>query len=369
MKVDFFSFDYVPVELKEIWRQNFSKVINSGKFIGGDFVTNFEEKFSSLLGVKYGIGVSNGYDGLEVALRALGISKGDFVAVPAHTFIATWNAILSVGAVPVGIDIDSEGQMCLNRFQEATQRVRIACVIPVHMHGHLLDLSQLAKLCQEANIKIIEDCSQSHLAQRDGIFAGTISDTAVFSLYPTKNLGALGDAGIVITNNETLAKKVRSLINYGSDPQNKYLHHELGYNKRLDPLQATILETNLGYLASWNRTRNSFAEMYIRVCELLDVDFIKGRIGSVWHHFCIKVNDRDRLREFLFNRGVSTEIHYPKLAAREVENFNSSEKRSYPNGDELVRQTLSLPLSQFHSIEMIDFVCEQLKRAKSAGIL
>jgi len=369
MKVEFFSYSYAPAALKNLWLESLSNVIQSGRFIGGDFVNEFEQKFAKLAGARFAVGVSNGLDGLEIALRVLNIGKGDIVAVPAHTFIATWNAVLAVGAVPFGVDVGMDAQIDVNQFQEIASKHKISCVIPVHMHGHMSDMNALSSICENLNIPIIEDASQSHFAERDGNFPGKSSALAVFSLYPTKNLGALGDAGVIITNDQELAIRAKKLANYGSEENNKYLHGEVGYNKRLDAMQAAILINNLDFIEQWNSTRRDLAQIYSNFCDDQKISYLMGEPGSVWHHFCIKTNNRDSVQNFLFEHGVGTDIHYPFLAAHEVEKFVGLEKRSYPIAQALSHSLLSLPISQFHSREMIHYVGETLVKARSKGLL
>jgi dTDP-4-amino-4,6-dideoxygalactose transaminase len=369
MNVDFFTYSYVPISIKKLWLDSVSYVIQSGNFIGGSYVTKFEKEFADLCKSNYAVGVSNGFDGLEIALRALGIGHGDTVVVPAHTFIATWNAVLAVGASPLGVDVGNDAQIDVLQFQEIALRRKISCVIPVHMHGHMSDMVELAKICRNLNIPIIEDASQSHFAERDGKIAGTTGDISVFSLYPTKNLGALGDAGVIITNQMNLATKARKLANYGSENNDKYHHNEIGYNKRLDAVQAAILRVNLDFINEWNSIRKNLARIYVDCCEELKISYLKGREGSVWHHFCIKASNRDAVQAFLLGQGIGTDIHYPFLAADEVEQFAGLKRGKYPIAKELSNSLLSLPISQFHDQEMITYVCKILKKARSQHIL
>lgn len=363
MKVDFYNFKYAPNSLLDLWRSAVEQGIKDGVFIGGLAVNKFEEEFAQATGTRYAVGVSNGYDGLEIALRALGVGAGKRVAIPAHTFIATWNAVIAVGAIPVGIDVSEDGQINVQELVKTMERMDIDCVVPVHMHGHVSDIQFLRKLCDKRGILMIEDASQAHLASRDGFMAGSIGDIGVFSLYPTKNLGALGDAGVIVTNKAHIAQKVRSLCNYGSAGDNKYVHNELGFNRRLDALQARILSENLKFLVEWNSLRKYKSNLYIEHMQELGINFLRGRDGSVWHHFCIFSKKRDMLQSYLRNRGIGTEIHYPRLAAHEAEKFMSVRKGLYPVAETFSANILSLPLSQFHSDSMIEFVCDNLRMA------
>ena len=363
MKVEFSGFSYLPINLKEIWKRQVERVIDSGVFIGGDEVKCFEEQWSKLCGSSFAIGVSNGFDGLVLALRSLGIGAGTRVAVPAHTFIATWNSIIAVGAIPVGVDVDKDGLIDLNCLADMAQE--LDAVIPVHMHGGVVDMPKLYEICSNQSlstpIRIVEDASQSHGALNpDGSKLGKYSDLVVYSLYPTKNLGALGDAGVITTNSKEIEGKLRSLSNYGSTLQDKYSHQYLGYNNRLDPIQASVLRINTEMLSQWNIRRKELSELYIgelsEIIEILQV----SHSDSVRHHLCVLTPDRDALRRYLLEREVKTEIHYPKVAGLEALSF-LNQKSSFPNSEYIAKRTLSLPLSPWHNSEQVLYVIDQIK--------
>jgi dTDP-4-amino-4,6-dideoxygalactose transaminase len=268
-----------------------------------------------------------------------------------------------VGATPIGIDIDNNGLMDLELFHRISSRVK--AVIPVHMHGACVDMASLHKICSDpkllAPIKIIEDASQAHGAlSLDGSKLGKYSDVVVYSLYPTKNLGALGDAGIVTTNSKTLQEKIRSLSNYGSSKESKYNHEVLGYNNRLDPIQAAILIENLKMLDAWNDVRKELSNLYITELSGIFNILQASRLDSVRHHLCILTPNRDRLKEFLASKGIKTEIHYPNVAGIEALRF-LDKKAKFPKSEEIASATLSLPLSQWHNIEQVSYVISQIK--------
>lgn len=369
MPVKFFSFDYASDQLRAEWLDSIARVVYAGVFISGDEVSRFEENFSNTIGVANAVGVSNGFDGLELGLRAIGIGPGDKVIVPAHTFIATWNAVLACGAIPVGIDVGPDAQIEVNRLDQRIRQRDISCVIPVHMHGHMADMRSIRDICNRYEVALVEDASQSHLASRDGVNAGTESDIGVFSLYPTKNLGALGDAGIVVTNDLLLADKIRKLSNYGSEKKEKYFHSELGFNRRLDPIQAAVLNVNIKNLRRWNSIREDHAVSYANAFKRMGINHLVGHTGSVWHHFCIFVSNRDQLVDFLKEKGIGTEIHYPRVAAHECESFAHLSHHQFPNASRISKQILSLPISQFHTPEMISEVIYQIEQAQGKGIL
>jgi dTDP-4-amino-4,6-dideoxygalactose transaminase len=364
LDVEFFSFSYAPLELRNQWIEKFSKVIQEeGVFIGGKNVIEFENDWANANDSKFAIGVSNGFDGLTLALRSLGIEKGWRVAVPAHTFIATWNAVISLGATPIGVDVDDDGLMDLEQFHLIAPKVQ--AVIPVHMHGSTVDMNLMHQICTDTNlvspIRIVEDASQAHGAlNRDGSGLGKYSDAVVYSLYPTKNLGALGDAGIVTTNSQILQEKIRSLSNYGSSKESKYSHEVLGFNNRLDPIQAAVLSENLKLLNEWNSGRRELSNIYItELSGILNV-LQTSRLDSVRHHLCVLTPHREELKKFLISTGIKTEIHYPNVAGIEALRFLGREAR-FPKSEEIAKNTLSLPLSQWHNTEQILYVISQIK--------
>lgn len=339
--IAYFSFDRVPFYIKKSWVKSFKKVINNGEFIGGKYVDEFELNFAEYLNVKHVIGVGNGYDALEISLRALDIKEGDYVAVPVHTFIATWLAVQAVGATPVGIDCDANGLMDLNELEMSTYNFK--AVIPVHMHGRMVNMKRLLDWATIKNVKIIEDCAQSHGAEQLQIKSGAWGEFGAFSFYPTKNLGALGDAGAISTNSDELAAKVRMIANYGSDKKNKYKYICLGVNSRLDPVQAGILSVNLKKLDLWNNRRRNIAEKYLQNVDGLKNDLIKSE-DSVWHHFTILVKNREQVIKLFNENKIGTEIHYPELASDIYSKLTNNVLGNFPNARYFVSHVLSIPI-------------------------
>lgn len=362
IKVPFVEFSQIPENVKDAWKKSASEVIDAGYFVGGQKVAQFEKEWAKAVGVDFAVGVGNGLDGLVIALKAVGVVAGDLVAVPSHTFIATWNAVLLVGATPVGIDVDRFGLMNLDELESFPKELK--AVIPVHMHGMMVDMPRLQQWAVHKNVKIIEDASQAHLALLDGKYAGNWSDIGVFSLYPSKNLGALGDAGITTTNSAAYADAIRSYSNYGASTQDKYLHESFGVNSRLDSMQAAFLSINLQYLADWNARRQYLADLYLNHLDIGDNLKIinSGEIPSVWHHFPILTPHRGVIQAELKKSDIQTEIHYPNLAAFEYQYITNSVKLNYPRGEEIANKILSLPISPWHSDNQILYVCEMLNR-------
>ncbi len=357
MKVPFFDFKQAPESLRSEWRNAIEKVIASGRYIGGEEVTKFENDWAGYLGLEHAVGVANGLDAIILGLRALDIGPGSRVAVPSHTFIATWLAVEAVGATPVGIDCDDLGLMNLSVLESLDEK--IDAVIPVHMHGQMVNMLRLSDWANPKGIKIIEDCAQAHGANIHGRFAGTWGDIGAFSFYPTKNLGALGDSGIVVTSNEDLARKVRSLGNYGSTPTNKYLYDRPGINSRLDPMQAAALGVNLKYLDDWNLNRRRIATRYIETLVQANVKMlVTDPELSVWHHFIVLPENRDNARTDLEEMGIITEIHYPECAEDSYAGISSYSSSEPYSARLLAAKTLSLPLSPWLNNEQIDYVLE-----------
>jgi dTDP-4-amino-4,6-dideoxygalactose transaminase len=357
--IDFFSFKNVPPALKETWLNSITRVVDSGRFIGGPIVEEFENSWAQYLSVNHAIGVNNGFDAIKVALHVLGIGQGDFVAVPAHTFIATWLAVESVGATPIGIDCTESGLIDLNQLEMSG--VEFSAVIPVHMHGQMVNMSRLMQWAKNKGVVVVEDCAQAHGAEYEGKKAGTWGDIGAFSFYPTKNLGAFGDAGAIVTDNTELALKLRSYINYGSSQGDKYTYNMRGINSRLDPIQAAVLLVNLENLDEWNIARIRIAERYKKGLIRTTIKILPFEKNSVYHHFIILSANRDAVIKELMDRGISTEVHYPRSASENFHKLNtSSNSITFKCAESLARQTLSLPISPWISEKEIDYIIQSL---------
>jgi dTDP-4-amino-4,6-dideoxygalactose transaminase len=362
-KVEFFTFKDAPESLKNEWRSAIGEAIDSGVFIGGPLVAKFEAEWANYLGVRHAIGVGNGYDAIVVALRVLGVGPGDLVAVPSHTFIATWLAVDAVGATPIGIDCNQFGLMDLEKLESYS--LDFTAVIPVHMHGQMVDMPRLMIWAEKNNVKIVEDCAQAHGARINGRIAGTWGDFGAFSFYPTKNLGAIGDAGSVVTNDESLAIKARSFVNYGAVPGNKYEYQFHGINSRLDPIQAAVLSINLKSLDSWNTRRQEIARMYIDSFKESGIKFLPMERDSVYHHFVLFSENREVTRKRLENAGVKTEIHYPESAGR---SFSKFQENALPEllttASNFARTTLSIPISPWMTDSSVHTVIDAVLTTK-----
>lgn len=360
-RIKSFSFDEIPQDLRSRWQESLGAVLQSQEFIGGEFVTHFEESFAEYLGVNFVVGVGNGYDALFIALKALGVGPGHFVAVPNHTFIATWLAISATGAQPIGIDVDHCGLIDLQSLYR--RREVISAVIPVHMHGNPVDMNDLMEWATPRKVKIIEDCAQAHGATINGRKVGTWGDIGAFSFYPTKNLGALGDAGAIATNDSCLARTVRSLANYGRVASNEFNLAGQGVNSRLDALQAAILSLHLTYLDSWNTLRKSWASKYLDLLFELNIPTIGYLKNSVFHHMICLSNNRNLTRKLFTSIGIELSSHYANSAQELFYNSNGlSNNIKYGYAEELNSKTLSLPLTPWMSQDSFDLISRALRR-------
>jgi dTDP-3-amino-3,4,6-trideoxy-alpha-D-glucose transaminase len=313
------------------------RVLGSGRYVLGDEVEAFEQAWAAFCGVRHAVGVGNGLDALTLALRALGVGPGDEVVVPAHTFIATWLAVTALGAVPVGVDPDDTGNIDVERVADAIGP-RTRAIVAVHLYGRPVDVDALAGL----GVPVVEDAAQAHGAVLGGRRAGSLGRIAAFSFYPGKNLGAMGDAGAVTTDDPELAERVRLLRNYGS--RRRYVHEVAGGNSRLDPLQAALLGVKLAHLEAWNARRAVHAAAYLAA---LDPDLVglpaadgDGATSS-WHLFVVRHPDREALRRHLAEHGVETLVHYPVPPHRSPAYATGAH---HPGADAWASTVLSLPL-------------------------
>jgi dTDP-3-amino-3,4,6-trideoxy-alpha-D-glucose transaminase len=339
------------------------RVVKSGCLIGGPEVAAFETRFSAYCGAGQMVGLGNGLDALVIALRAWGIGPGDEVIVPAHTFVATSLAVDEVGATAVLVDVEPDtGLMDMARVSDAiTERTR--AVVPVHLYGHPADMDALRVAIGGRDIKILEDAAQAHGARYKGLRCGGLGDAAAFSFYPTKNLGALGDGGALVTADAATADAVRMIANYGS--REKYRHEVAGRNSRLDPLQAAVLATKLDHLDAWNARRSQLALRYfLGLADVrgLDLPGVRAWAEPVWHVFPVRARGvRDALQAFLAERGVGTNIHYPTPVHLQPCYAGRWSAGDFPVAEALAASLLSLPLDPMHTDREIDFVVAQVR--------
>ena len=323
-------------------------VVSSGWYILGNQVQNFEQAFSSVHGCSVCLGGASGVDALVMGLEVFDFPKGKKVLVPSNTYIASILAIVKAGLQPVLVEPDFETyNMSIEGLEQKYDSDCVA-ILPVHLYGRLCPMEEIVSFAQQKGLKIIEDCAQAHFASTKGSLAGTFGDIGAFSFYPTKNLGALGDAGAILCKDEAVFNKLRAIRNYGS--HQKYYNKYIGWNSRLDEIQASFLLVKLGGREGVIAHKRKLASLYLELLSKQNQIILPKAAGEdhVWHIFNILVDDREALRSFLLQRGIGTEIHYP-LAPHQQEGYHSFfQGEQYPVAEMIHLKTLSLPISTCH---------------------
>jgi len=348
-------------EIKPAIDDAIGRVINSARFILGEEVERFEQEFAEFSHVDHAIGVGSGTDALYVALLAFDIGAGDEVITTPMTFIATAEAISMRGASPVFIDVDLGTHNIDPARLEAAITPRTKAIIPVHLHGQPADMDAILEVARRHHLLVIEDAAQAHGADYKGRRVGTLADMACFSFYPGKNLGAYGDAGMIATNDQDLARKVRLLRDHGRT--SKYEHELLSFNWRLDALQAAILRAKLPNLEAWNRRRREIAALYDMLLKdaSLGTPVVPEGVHPVWHHYAVTIEARDEVEEKLKRDGIETGVHYPvPLHLQPAYKFLRYRRGDFPNAEQIAQTTLSLPIYPAMKNDEIQTVVEAL---------
>ncbi len=361
MNIPFVTFRPLEKELDADLRAAFTRVYENSWYIGGKEDEAFEEAFAAYCHTKYCIGVGNGLDALMLALRALGVGKGDEVIVPSNTFIATALAVTYVGATPVFVEPDIRTYNIDPARIEEKINAKTRAIMPVHLYGQPADMDPIMAIAKKYNLFVIEDCAQAHGATYKGQGIGSFGDAAGFSFYPGKNLGALGDAGAVVTNNKDLADKIRALGNYGSDY--KYHHIYQGTNSRLDELQAAFLSAKLPHMDKVNENRRAIAEKFSQGIHnpLVELPYILPETEPVWHIYAVRSRHRDALADFLQSKGIGTNKHYPiAMHMQECYKELGIKQGELPIAEEISATQLSLPLYYGMTDEEIQYVIDQI---------
>ena len=343
------------------------KVIDRCDFVLGDELSLFERDFADYIGATQAIGVASGTDALHLACRALNIGEGDEVILPAMTFIATALGVSQAGARPVLVDVRADNGLIDPDKIEAAITARTKAIIAVHLFGQCADMDKIRVIAQRHGLKVIEDAAQAHGARLNGARAGTLGDVACFSFYPGKNLGAYGDGGAIATSSDALAEKIRLLRNWGSKV--KYHHEEVGYNSRLDTLQAAILRVKLKYLDGWNQKRAALAAGYHRrLAACPSVRLTQYVQGSVHHLYVVRMENRDAVLKGLNAQGVGAGIHYP-FAIHELNAYQNIGygPGDFPEAEEWARHCLSLPLFAELAPEDADYCADSLMALLADG--
>lgn len=311
MSIQFLDLKMPQKELRSELRDAFERVLDSGRYILGDEVKQFEREFAEFCQSEHCVGVGNGLEALHLILRAYDFGEGDEVIVPSNTYIATWLAVSYAGAIPIPVEPNELTYNIDASKIESAITSRTKAIIAVHLYGQPADMDAINLIAKKYDIKVIEDAAQAHGATYKGKRVGSLGDAAGFSFYPGKNLGAIGDAGAITTNDSILMDRIRKLCNYGSSV--KYEHELKGFNSRLDEIQAAVLRIKLAKLNEWNERRNSIANIYIKNINLngIILPHVEEFSNPVWHLFVIRYKNRNALKSHLDQNGVSTLIHYP----------------------------------------------------------
>ena len=338
-------------------------VVTNTDFILGKDVERFEEEFARFCDAEYGVGVDSGTSALELALRAYGVGEGDEVITVSHTFIATVAAISYTGARPVLVDVDPDTYNIDPALIERAITSRTKAIIPVHLYGQPADLDAVIEVARRHNLVVIEDACQAHGALYRGKPVGARGDAGCFSFYPGKNLGAYGDAGMIVTNSRDIAERLKLLRNYGQ-PE-KYQHTIMGYNRRLDSLQAAVLRAKLRHLPEWNASRQRAAARYnelLKDIRSIRTPYVAEESSHVYHLYVIQHPERDRLLSYLRERGVYGGLHYPTpVHLQPCYESLGIPPGSLPITEELASRVISLPMYAELTDEQIEYVCDCIR--------
>ena len=367
MAVSFLNLGRLNATIRPALDAAYERVMASGWYITGSELEAFESEFARYSGAAHCVGVGNGLDALVLLLRAYGIGAGDEVLVPSNTFIATWLAVSQCGATPVPVEPDPGTYNMDPARAKAAVTPRTRAIMPVHLYGQAADMDPLMELARQHKLVVIEDAAQSQGAEYKGRRAGSLGHAAGTSFYPGKNLGALGDAGAVLTNDAAIAEKVRTLRNYGS--RVKYEHLEAGYNSRLDELQAAFLREKLKVLDGWNVRRQQVAAQYGEGLRGLPLRLpsVPAWALPVWHLYVVATPQRDALQKFLAERGIGTVIHYPKPPHLQ-DCYAAFRGRDLPLATRLAGEVLSLPMSPDMTAAEVEEVIAGVRAFFSAAV-
>jgi dTDP-3-amino-3,4,6-trideoxy-alpha-D-glucose transaminase len=364
--VPFLDLGAANAELAEELETAFAHVLYSGLYIRGAEVELFEREFAHYCDRGAAVGVGNGLEALQLTLEALGIGRGDEVLVSAHTSIATWLAIAHAGARPVPIEPEADTMLIDTERVEESIGPRTVAIVPVHLYGMPADMGTLSTIARKYGLALVEDASQAHGARLHGRQLGSSSDAVAYSLYPTKNLGALGDAGIVVSDDIGLVERIRMLANYGE--RSRHENEMRGHNSRLDEIQAALLRVKLRRLDEWNGRRRARAQQYLELlsaCSGVTLPATSDGALPVWHQFVVRVNARDLVRKQLASRGIQTLVHYPTPPHRSHA-FATDAVDSLPITEQLAASVLSLPISPHLSESACTQVCEAVVASVAA---
>ncbi len=363
--IPFLNFEPMHKLIRSEIMQSFQDVYDANWFVMGKKLEAFEKEYAAFNDTKFSIGVSNGLDALHLALKALNVTKGDEVIVPSNTYIATALAASYVGATPVFVEPDPNTYNINPANIEAAITSKTKVIMPVHLYGQACDMDAIMAIAKKHNLFVVEDNAQAHGATFNGKITGSFGNANGTSFYPGKNLGALGDAGAVTTNDETIAKKIAMLRNYGSEK--KYHNEEIGFNMRLDEVQAGFLSVKLKHLNEWTKQRKEIAKQYNEALKNvgdLVLPAVHANATHVYHLYVIKTENRDGLQKHLSENGIGTLIHYPiPPHLQKAYQYLGFKKGSFPIAEELADNCLSLPIWPGMTLDQVNTVAENIKKA------
>ncbi len=344
------------------------KALKNEKLVGGESVESFETQFSDYIGTQHAVAVNSGTSAIFLILKAMGIKQGDYVIVPSATFIATVNSVFNCGALPLFADIEGDSNnISPNKIVEFFEIYgkKIKAIMPVHLYGRPANMKEILEIGNKYNVPVIEDACQAHGAKYKGEKTGSIGYAAAFSFYSSKNMTVGGDGGMVTTNDKDLADKIKQLRNQGSSMTNRYLHEIVGYNFRLNSINAAIGKVQLKYIDIWNNNRNKIAKFYYN--ELKNISTIKlpneeSGMESSWHLFVIRTHGRDKLSAFLKQNGIETGVHYPiPIHLQPAYKFLNKGNYELFETEKWSKEVLSLPIFNEMTIEEAKFVSDFIK--------
>lgn len=364
MEVKFSRLDRGYLKYQEEYKEAAIAVLESGWYILGNQVRSFEKKFASYIGSKHCVSLNSGLDSLTLAFRALGIKDGDEVIVPANTYIASILGITENGAKPILVEPDIFYNIDVSKIEEnITEKTK--AILAVHLYGQAANMDKIKELSVKHNLYLVEDCAQSHGTRYNSKVTGTFGDIGCFSFYPTKNLGAFGDAGAIVTDNKELAEKIEMLRNYGS--KTKYYNEIVGVNSRLDEIQATLLSVKLNHFSELQAERKSVANFYMNQInnKYLVLPSIREKSESAWHQFVITTEDRDHFQEYLKANNIDTQIHYPiPPHLSEAFKYWGYKVGDFPITEKIANTIISLPLYDGMEIDEMEYVVEVINNYK-----
>jgi dTDP-4-amino-4,6-dideoxygalactose transaminase len=358
-RVPFVALDRQHAPLRSELQEAFDRVVGASAFVLGNEVEEFEREFAAYCGTRHCVGVASGTAALTLALQALGIGPGDEVIVPAHTFVASALGVVHAGATPVFCDVEPGTGLIDARSAQAAITQRTAAIIAVHLYGQPCDMDAIAALAATHGLKVVEDAAQAHGATWRGRRTGGLGDAAAFSFYPSKNLGALGDGGAVCTDDDATAEEVRALRHVGQ--RTKGLHELVGWNERLDGLQAALLRVKLPHLDGWNDLRRQHADrLRAALSDAVRTLAVRSEAECVYHVFPVLHSSRDRLAEFLDTEGIDTGVHYhPSVDRQPI--FQSHTRNHTPHSANWAAQELSLPMFEHITADELDRVISAVR--------